>query len=149
MPRYCKLYEHLQRAGSELFGPRAAFTLALRSGFSGALLQQSFLTAAHVSTTSLLVSQLPEVSSPLSLSFTSSHSPLSTAPLPLHAWPVPFLLPPQISEQFARHIDQQIQGGLVGGATGVEMLGRLQQHLEPIMVLSGLELATTFEHFYQ
>uniref|UniRef100_A0A8C0KGK3 Cullin 9 n=1 Tax=Canis lupus dingo TaxID=286419 RepID=A0A8C0KGK3_CANLU len=101
VPRYCKLYEHLQRAGSELFGPRAAFTLALRSGFSGALLQQSFLTAAH------------------------------------------------ISEQFARHIDQQIQGGLVGGATGVEMLGRLQQHLEPIMVLSGLELATTFEHFYQ
>ncbi|GAB5571538.1 cullin-9 isoform X3 [Prionailurus iriomotensis] len=101
VPRYCKLYEHLQRAGSELFGPRAAFTLALRSGFSGALLQQSFLTAAH------------------------------------------------ISEQFARHIDQQIQGGLVGGAPGVEMLGRLQQHLEPIMVLSGLELATTFEHFYQ
>uniref|UniRef100_A0A8C7AZL3 Cullin 9 n=1 Tax=Neovison vison TaxID=452646 RepID=A0A8C7AZL3_NEOVI len=101
VPRYCKLYEHLQRAGSELFGPRAAFTVALRSGFSGALLQQSFLTAAH------------------------------------------------ISEQFARHIDQQIQGGLVGGAPGVEMLGRLQRHLEPIMVLSGLELATTFEHFYQ
>ncbi|KAL2791862.1 cullin-9 [Daubentonia madagascariensis] len=101
VPRYCELYEHLQRAGSELFGPRAAFTLALRSGFSGALLQQSFLTAAHM------------------------------------------------SEQFARHIDQQIQGGLIGGAPGVEMLGRLQRHLEPIMVLSGLELATTFEHFYQ
>ncbi|XP_007085226.2 cullin-9 isoform X2 [Panthera tigris] len=101
VPRYCKLYQHLQRAGSELFGPRAAFTLALRSGFSGALLQQSFLTAAH------------------------------------------------ISEQFARHIDQQIQGGLVGGAPGVEMLGKLQRHLEPIMVLSGLEVATTFEHFYQ
>ncbi|XP_051008836.1 LOW QUALITY PROTEIN: cullin-9 [Acomys russatus] len=101
VPRYCNLYEHLQRAGSELFGPRAAFTLALRNGFSGALLQQSFLTAAH------------------------------------------------ISEQFARHIDQQIQGGLLGGAPGVEMLGRLQRHLEPIMVLSGLELATTFEHFYQ
>ena len=49
VPRYCKLYERLQRAGLELFGPRAAFTLALRSGFSGALLQQSFLTAAHVS----------------------------------------------------------------------------------------------------
>lgn len=49
VPRYCDLYERLQRAGSELFGPRAAFTLALRSGFSGALLQQSFLTAAHVS----------------------------------------------------------------------------------------------------
>ncbi|XP_015984164.2 cullin-9 isoform X1 [Rousettus aegyptiacus] len=101
VPRYCILYEHLQRAGSELFGPRAAFTLALRSGFSGALLQQSFLTATH------------------------------------------------ISEQFARHIDQQIQSHLIGGAPRVEMLGQLQQHLEPIMVLSGLELATTFEHFYQ
>ncbi|XP_026983108.1 cullin-9 isoform X2 [Sagmatias obliquidens] len=101
VPRYCKLYGRLQRAGSELFGPRAAFMLALRSGFSGALLQQSFLTAAHM------------------------------------------------SEQFARHIDQQIQGGLMGGTPGVEMLGRLQWHLEPIMVLSGLELATTFEHFYQ
>ncbi|XP_062953401.1 cullin-9 isoform X2 [Cynocephalus volans] len=101
VPRYCELYEHLQRAGSELFGPRAAFTLALRSGFSGALLQQSFLTTAH------------------------------------------------ICEQFARYIDQQIQVGLIGGAPGVEMLGQLQQHLEPIMVLSGLELATTFEHFYQ
>ncbi|XP_049748576.1 cullin-9 isoform X1 [Elephas maximus indicus] len=101
VPRYCELYERLQRAGSELFGPRAAFTLALRSGFSGALLQQSFLTAAHM------------------------------------------------SEQFARHIDQQIQGSLIAGAPGVEMLGRLQRQLEPIMVLSGLELATTFEHFYQ
>lgn len=49
VPRYCNLYGRLQRAGSELFGPRAAFTLALRNGFSGALLQQSFLTAAHVS----------------------------------------------------------------------------------------------------
>lgn len=101
VPRYCKLYERLQRAGLELFGPRAAFTLALRSGFSGALLQQSFLTTAHM------------------------------------------------SEQFARHIDQQIQSGLMGGTPGVEVLGRLQWHLEPIMVLSGLELATTFEHFYQ
>ncbi|XP_006860546.1 PREDICTED: cullin-9 [Chrysochloris asiatica] len=101
VPRYCKLYEHLQRAGSELFGPRAAFTLALRNGFSGALLQQSFLTAAH------------------------------------------------ISEQFARHIDQQIQSSLASGVPGVAMLGHLQQQLEPILVLSGLELATTFEHFYQ
>ncbi|XP_007934405.1 cullin-9 [Orycteropus afer afer] len=99
--RYCELYERLQTAGSELFGPRAAFTLALCSGFSGALLQQSFLTAAHM------------------------------------------------SEQFARHIDQQIQGSLIAGALGVEMLGRLQQQLEPFMVLSGLELATTFERFYQ
>ena len=74
VPRYCKLYEHLQRAGSELFGPRAAFTLALRSGFSGALLQQSFLTAAHVSTTSLLVTTESWL---LSLPFASSHCPLS------------------------------------------------------------------------
>nr|KAF6360071.1 hypothetical protein mMyoMyo1_011029 [Myotis myotis] len=101
VPRYCALYEHLQRAGSELFGPRAAFTLALPSGFSGTLLQQSFLTAAH------------------------------------------------LSEQFASHIDQQIQGCLIGGTPGADMLGQLQRHLEPIMVLSGLELATTFEHFYQ
>ncbi|XP_066106934.1 cullin-9 isoform X1 [Saccopteryx bilineata] len=101
VPRYCTLYEHLQRAGSELFGPRAAFTLALHSGFSGALLQQSFLSAAH------------------------------------------------ISEQFARHIDQQIQGRLMGGAPGEDTLGQLRGHLEPIMVLSGLELAMTFEHFYQ
>lgn len=54
-----------------------------------------------------------------------------------------------MSEQFARHIDQQIQGRLVGGAPGADTLGQLQRHLEPIMVLSGLELATTFEHFYQ
>lgn len=145
VPRYCKLYEHLQRAGSELFGPRAAFTLALRSGFSGALLQQSFLTAAHVSPTT---SQAQADSlcgmfiscSILSPPFTP-HSPTPLPQCPFHC--------PQMSEQFARHIDQLIQGGLLGGAPGVEMLGRLQRHLEPIMVLSGLELATTFEHFYQ
>ncbi|XP_043818702.1 cullin-9-like isoform X3 [Dromiciops gliroides] len=101
VPRYCAIYERLQSAGAELFGPRAAFTLALRQGFSGALLQLSFLTAAHV------------------------------------------------SEQFARHIDQQIQRSRVGGPQGEEMLGQLQRSLEPMMVLSGLELATTFEHFYQ
>lgn len=91
VPRYCKLYERLQRAGSELFGPRAAFTLALRSGFSGALLQQSFLTAAHVSTTSLPVTWYKLTS------FSASHllSPHTLLlPLPLHAWPVPFPLPP-------------------------------------------------------
>uniref|UniRef100_A0A5F8G819 Cullin 9 n=1 Tax=Monodelphis domestica TaxID=13616 RepID=A0A5F8G819_MONDO len=101
VPRYCDTYERLQSAGAELFGPRAAFTLALRQGFSGALLQLSFLTAAHV------------------------------------------------SEQFARHIDQQIQKSRVGGPRGEEVLGQLQRSLEPMMVLSGLELATTFEHFYQ
>ncbi|XP_068922052.1 cullin-7 [Petaurus breviceps papuanus] len=101
VPRYCDIYERLQSAGTELFGPRAAFTLALRQGFSGALLQLSFLTAAHV------------------------------------------------SEQFARHIDQQIQRSRVGGPQGEKMLSQLQRSLEPMMVLSGLELATTFEHFYQ
>lgn len=82
VPRYCTLYEHLQRAGSELFGPRAAFTLALRSGFSGALLQQSFLTATHVSITSLpvngAVSSYPRLISFCSLFF---HSPLSSSTL--------------------------------------------------------------------
>lgn len=78
MPRYCNLYERLQRAGSELFGPRAAFTLALRSGFSGALLQQSFLTAAHVS-------EARPWLSPCAISY-SSLSPPSTCPLyPLFA----------------------------------------------------------------
>ncbi|XP_027694231.1 cullin-9-like isoform X2 [Vombatus ursinus] len=101
VPSYCDVYERLQSAGAELFGPQAAFTLALRQGFSGALLQLSFLTAAHV------------------------------------------------SEQFARHIDQQIQRSRVGGPQGEEMLGQLQRSLEPMMVLSGLELATAFEHFYQ
>uniref|UniRef100_A0A4X2KEC8 Cullin 9 n=1 Tax=Vombatus ursinus TaxID=29139 RepID=A0A4X2KEC8_VOMUR len=101
VPSYCNIYERLQSAGAELFGPRAAFTLALRQGFSGALLQLSFLTAAHV------------------------------------------------SEQFARHIDQQIQRSRVGGPQGEETLGQLQRSLEPMMVLSGLELATAFEHFYQ
>lgn len=145
MPRYCSLYERLQRAGSELFGPRAAFTLALRSGFSGALLQQSFLTAAHVSRAKGHTRAAP-VPSPAS-SFAPSF--LLSTPIPC-SWLVSCpLCRPQMSEQFARHIDEQIQGGLLGGVSGVEMLGQLQRHLEPIMVLSGLELATTFEHFYQ
>ena len=142
MPRYCKLYERLQRAGLELFGPRASFTLALRSGFSGALLQQSFLTAAHVSAGP---SSLPGP-------FCSALSPPSPPPHKLCSLFMVCCCPfccPQMSEQFARHIDQQIQSGLMGGTPGVEVLGRLQWHLEPIMVLSGLELATTFEHFYQ
>lgn len=141
VPLYCKLYERLQMAGSELFGPRAAFTLALRSGFSGALLQQSFLTAAHVSARACLHGPhlCPDPSRPCPLPHSPPFAPMVCSALSL----------PQISEQFARHIDQQIQGGLVGGVPGVEMLGQLQRHLDPIMVLSGLELATTFEHFYQ
>lgn len=77
VPRYCDLYERLQRAGSELFGPRAAFTLALRSGFSGALLQQSFLTAAHVSA---------GATHPLGPSC-SALPPPPTPSLPLHSSP--------------------------------------------------------------
>lgn len=49
-----------------------------------------------------------------------------------------------MSERFAQYIDQMIQAG-----GGVETLERLQQFLEPILFLSGLELANTFEHFYR
>ncbi|XP_077670303.1 LOW QUALITY PROTEIN: cullin-9-like [Eretmochelys imbricata] len=98
--RYCRLYLGLRRAMEELFGQQTAFTLALRQGFSGGLLQLSFLTAMHV------------------------------------------------SEQFARYIDQRIQESQRDMAN-VESLHRLQQSLEPILFLSGLELANTFEHFYR
>uniref|UniRef100_A0A8C4VI08 Cullin-9 n=1 Tax=Gopherus evgoodei TaxID=1825980 RepID=A0A8C4VI08_9SAUR len=98
--RYCRLYRGLHSAMEELFGQQTAFALALRQGFSGGLLQLSFLTAMHV------------------------------------------------SEQFARYIDQQIQESQTDVAN-VESLHRLQQSLEPILFLSGLELANTFEHFYR
>lgn len=55
----------------------------------------------------------------------------------------------QVSEQFARHIDQRIQGSRIGGARGMEMLAQLQRCLETVLVFSGLEIATTFEHYYQ
>uniref|UniRef100_A0A8C4YIN8 Cullin-9 n=1 Tax=Gopherus evgoodei TaxID=1825980 RepID=A0A8C4YIN8_9SAUR len=93
--RYCRLYRGLRSAMEELFGQQTAFALALRQGFSGGLLQLSFLTAMHV------------------------------------------------SEQFARYIDQQIQESRTDVAN-VESLHRLQQSLEPILFLSGLELANTF-----
>lgn len=83
--------------------------------------------------------------SALSSSF-APHSP--PFPLPSSSFAGAFSIA-QMSEQFARHIDQKIQRCLVGGASGAGMLGQLQRHLEPIMVLSGLELAATFEHFYQ
>ncbi|XP_059576354.1 cullin-7 isoform X4 [Alligator mississippiensis] len=54
----------------------------------------------------------------------------------------------QVSEQFARYIDQQIQESRTDAAS-VETLQRLQRSLEPILFLSGLELANTFEHFYR
>ncbi|KAM6183585.1 cullin-7 [Erethizon dorsatum] len=99
--RYCERFYNLQKSSSELFGPRAAFLLALQRGCAGALLQLPFLRAAHV------------------------------------------------SEQFARHIDQRIQSSRVGGAQGMETLAQLQRCLEAALVFSGLEVATTFEHYYQ
>ncbi|XP_036103856.1 cullin-7 [Molossus molossus] len=101
VPRYCEQFSNLQKSSSELFGPRAAFLLALRNGCAGALLKLPFLKAAHV------------------------------------------------SEQFARHIDQRIQGSRIGGARGMEMLAQLQRCLETVLIFSGLEVATTLEHYYQ
>ncbi|XP_010615947.1 cullin-7 isoform X1 [Fukomys damarensis] len=62
---------------------------------------------------------------------------------------LPFLRAAHVSEQFARHIDQRIQGTRVGGAQGMETLAQLQRSLEAALVFSGLEVATTFEHYYQ
>ncbi|XP_007934416.1 cullin-7 [Orycteropus afer afer] len=101
VPHYCQHFDKLQKSSSELFGPRAAFLLALQNGCAGALLRIPFLKAAHV------------------------------------------------SEQFARHIDQRIQGSRIGGVRGMEMLAQLQRCLETVLVFSGLEIATTFEHYYQ
>ncbi|XP_064412713.1 cullin-9 isoform X2 [Latimeria chalumnae] len=97
---YRNLYLRLKKAMEELFGQQTAFMLALRQGFSAALLQLSFLTAMHV------------------------------------------------SEQFARYIDQRIQESGMD-TSNVGRLNQLQQFLEPILFLSGLELANTFEHFYR
>uniref|UniRef100_A0A1A8L6K6 Cullin 7 n=1 Tax=Nothobranchius pienaari TaxID=704102 RepID=A0A1A8L6K6_9TELE len=97
---YLTLYLQLKNAMEELFGQQTAFVLALRHGFSAALLQLSILKAMHV------------------------------------------------SERFAQYIDQKIQTS--GTSCGsVETLDRLQQFLEPMLFLSGLELANTFEHFYR
>ncbi|XP_047458377.1 cullin-9 isoform X2 [Mugil cephalus] len=93
---YRSLYVRLKNAMEELFGQQTAFVLALRHGFSAALLQLSILRAMHV------------------------------------------------SERFAQYIDQMIQA-----SGGVETLERLNQFLEPMLFLSGLELANTFEHFYR
>uniref|UniRef100_H0VD98 Cullin 7 n=1 Tax=Cavia porcellus TaxID=10141 RepID=H0VD98_CAVPO len=62
---------------------------------------------------------------------------------------LPFLRAAHVSEQFARNIDQRIQNSRVGGAQGMEMLAQLQRCLEAALVFSGLEVATTFEHYYQ
>lgn len=47
--RYRALYVRLKKATEELFGQQAAFVLALRHGFSAALLQLSIRRAMHVS----------------------------------------------------------------------------------------------------
>lgn len=47
--RYRTLYLRLKNAMEELFGQQTAFVLALRHGFSSALLQLSILRAMHVS----------------------------------------------------------------------------------------------------
>nr|XP_034967035.1 cullin-9-like isoform X2 [Zootoca vivipara] len=98
--RYCNTYLRLRTAMEELFGQQMSFMLALCHGFSGGLLQLSFLTAMHV------------------------------------------------SEQFARYIDRWIQKSWADSGN-VETLRRLQQSLEPVLFLAGLELANTFEHFYR
>ncbi|MBN3317845.1 CUL9 protein, partial [Atractosteus spatula] len=98
--RYRNMYLRLKNAMEELFGQQTAFVLALRQGFSAALLQLSILTAMHV------------------------------------------------SERFAQYIDLLIQESGVDSGN-VETLNQLQQFLEPMLFLSGLELANTFEHFYR
>ena len=55
-----------------------------------------------------------------------------------------------MSERFAQYIDQAIQRIQVSGrAERRESQERLQQFLEPMLFLSGLEMASTFEHFYR
>ncbi|XP_034041458.1 cullin-9 isoform X2 [Thalassophryne amazonica] len=53
-----------------------------------------------------------------------------------------------VSEHFAKYIDQMIQASSSATAS-IETLEGLQKFLEPMLFLSGLELANTFEHFYR
>lgn len=53
-----------------------------------------------------------------------------------------------MSERFAQYIDKMIQESGVDSGN-VDTLNQLQQFLEPMLFLSGLELANTFEHFYR
>lgn len=53
-----------------------------------------------------------------------------------------------MSERFAQYIDLMIQESGVDSGN-IETLNQLQQFLEPMLFLSGLELANTFEHFYR
>uniref|UniRef100_A0A4W5P5S2 Cullin 9 n=1 Tax=Hucho hucho TaxID=62062 RepID=A0A4W5P5S2_9TELE len=98
--RYRNMYLRLKNAMEELFGQQTAFVVALRHGFSAALLQLSILTAMHM------------------------------------------------SERFAQYIDMMIQESGVDSGN-VETLNQLQQFLEPMLFLSGLDLANTFEHCYR
>ncbi|NXI60064.1 CUL9 protein, partial [Chloroceryle aenea] len=59
-----------------------------------------------------------------------------------------FLTALHVSEQFARYLDGQIRE-LYRAAGSVGPLKQLQQILEPFIIISGLELAHTFEHFYR
>ncbi|NXW66962.1 CUL9 protein, partial [Eurystomus gularis] len=59
-----------------------------------------------------------------------------------------FLTALHVSEQFARYLDGQIQE-LHEAVGSARPLQRLQQILEPFVVISDLELAHTFEHFYR
>lgn len=54
----------------------------------------------------------------------------------------------KVSERFAQYIDKMIQESGVDSGN-VDTLNQLQQFLEPMLFLSGLELANTFEHFYR
>lgn len=98
---YGGLFQRLQRASDELFQRHSAFVLALRQGFSSALLQLS-----------------------ISRSIT-------------------------VSERFAQYIGHMITQVSSPGAEGEESLEKLQRFLEPTLFLSGLELASSFEHFYR
>ena len=77
VPRYCEHFSNLQKSSSELFGPRAAFLLALQNGCAGALLKLPFLRAAHVS----LLCPLPWGLSPQTLSSSPQSCPPPTFPL--------------------------------------------------------------------
>ena len=78
VPRYCEHFNNLQKSSSELFGPRAAFLLALQNGCASALLKLPFLRAAHVS----LPSSPPLGPLPLNSPFPSSEWP--TLPFPFN-----------------------------------------------------------------
>ncbi|KAM8851745.1 cullin-9 isoform 2-T2 [Synchiropus picturatus] len=99
--QYVTLHRRLKNSMEELFGQQTPFLLALRQGFSAALLQLSLIQAMDV------------------------------------------------SERFAHYMDELIQASSVEWSSGSRCLERLQHFLEPLLFLSGLELASTFEHFYR